>query len=152
MPGAPTEAAILFDLVVGASCIYAGSWLEGAGAVFAENEALRWLTDVAGLPPAAGGVFVSGGSAANLSGLVAARYAWRAADTARLARRALIVAGSGAHSSISAAARVMDADVLAVPSGPDHRLTGVAVRQALDELSAEDRRARRGGRGHRGYH
>ena len=50
VPAAPTEAAILFDLVVGASSIYAGSWLEGGGAVFAENEALRWIADLAGLP------------------------------------------------------------------------------------------------------
>ena len=77
VPAAPTEAAVLFDLVVGASSIYAGSWLEGAGAVFAENEALRWLADLAGLPPEAGGVFVAGGSAGNLCGLVAARHAWR---------------------------------------------------------------------------
>ena len=56
VPAAPTEASILFDLVVGASSIYAGSWLEGAGAVFAENEALRWIADLAGLtPPADGG-------------------------------------------------------------------------------------------------
>ena len=41
--------------------------------MFAENEALRWLADVAGLPPEAGGVFVSGGTAANLSALVALR-------------------------------------------------------------------------------
>ena len=60
VPAAPTEASILFDLVVGASSIYAGSWMEGGGAVFAENEALRWIADLAGLPPEAGGVFVSG--------------------------------------------------------------------------------------------
>ena len=35
VPAAPTEASILFDLVVGASSIYAGSWMEGGGAVFA---------------------------------------------------------------------------------------------------------------------
>ena len=66
VPAAPTEAAILFDLVVGASSIYGGSWLEGGGAVFAENEALRWIADLAGLPASAGGVFVSGGTAGNL--------------------------------------------------------------------------------------
>ena len=41
VPAAPTDASILFDLVVGASSIYGGSWLEGAGAVYAENQALR---------------------------------------------------------------------------------------------------------------
>ena len=69
----PTEAATLFDLVVGAGGMFGGTWLESSGAVFAENEALRWLADLAGLPPSAGGVFVSGGSAGNLSALVAAR-------------------------------------------------------------------------------
>ena len=49
IPAAPTEAATLFDLVVGASSIYGGSWLEGAGAVYAENQALRWIADLAGL-------------------------------------------------------------------------------------------------------
>ena len=50
IPNAPTESASLFDLVVGASSIYGGSWLEGAGAVYAENQALRWIADLAGLP------------------------------------------------------------------------------------------------------
>ena len=77
VPAAPTEASILFDLVVGASSIYGGSWLEGGGAIFAENEALRWIADLAGLPDEAGGVFVSGGTAGNLSALVAARWKWR---------------------------------------------------------------------------
>jgi len=67
VPAAPTEAAVLFDLVVGASSIYGGSWIEGSGAVYAENEALRWLSDLAGLPAEAGGTFVPGGTLGNLS-------------------------------------------------------------------------------------
>ena len=63
VPGAPTESSVLFDLVVAAINIYGGSWLEGAGAVYAENQALQWLIDLAGLPDTAGGVFVSGGTA-----------------------------------------------------------------------------------------
>ena len=54
IPSAPTESANLFDLVVGASALYGGSWLEGAGAVYAENQALRWLSDLAGLPSSSG--------------------------------------------------------------------------------------------------
>src|SRR5829696_3115948 len=67
VPAAPTEASILFDLIVGASSIYGGSWLEGGGAVYAENEALRYIADLVGLPASAGGVFVTGGTAGNLS-------------------------------------------------------------------------------------
>ena len=102
VPAAPTEASILFDLVVGASSIYAGSWLEGGGAVFAENEALRWIADLAGMPADAGGVFVSGGTAGNLSALIAARWKWRHdAGGAHDRTRGLVLASSGAHSSIA---------------------------------------------------
>ena len=42
VPAAPTEASTLFDLIVGASSICGSSWLESAGATYAENQALRW--------------------------------------------------------------------------------------------------------------
>ncbi len=139
VPSAPTEAATLFDLVVGAGGMFGGTWLESAGAVFAENEALRWLADLAGLPPGAGGVFVSGGSAANLSALVVARHVWRGADPARAARRPLIVVSSGAHSSVASAAAVMDAEVLSVAADDRGRATGEAMRDGVDRLDAAAR-------------
>lgn len=140
VPAAPTEASVLFDLVVGASSIYAGSWLEGGGAVFAENEALRWIADLAGLPADAGGVFVSGGTAGNLSALIAARWKWRHdAGAAHDRTRGLVVASEGAHSSVAQAARAMDADVALVPAGDDGRLEGEALRATLEALDEEDR-------------
>lgn len=131
VPSAPTRVAVLFDLVVGATSAYAGSWLEGAGAIYAENQALRWLADLAGLPDGAGGVFVSGGSAGNLSALVAARHtALVRRDGARPARWRL-VASEEAHSSIAATARVMDVEVLDADVDERGRLTGAAVADAL---------------------
>jgi L-2,4-diaminobutyrate decarboxylase len=137
VPAAPTEASQLFDLVVGASAIYAGSWLEGAGAAFAENQALRWLADLAGFPPGAGGVFVSGGSAGNLSALVAGRHQWRAGAPGRAPTRGAILASAAAHSSIVAAARVMDADVVAVAADASGRLTAGALRAAVQGLAPD---------------
>ena len=140
VPAAPTEASILFDLVVGASSVYAGSWLEGAGAIYAENEALRWIADLVGLPAGAGGVFVSGGTGGNLSALIAARWDWRhRADGAHDRTRGLIVASSGAHSSVVQAGRAMDADVGLVPADERGRLTEAALRDTVEELSDEDR-------------
>lgn len=140
VPAAPTEASILFDLVVGASSVYAGSWLEGAGAVHAENEALRWIADLAGLPAGAGGVFVSGGTAGNLSALAAARWSWRhGADGAMDRTRGLLVASSGAHSSVAQAARMMDADVVVVPADDRGRLHGDALRAVVHGLGDADR-------------
>ncbi len=140
VPAAPTESAILFDLVVGASSVYAGSWLEGGGAIFAENQALRWVADLAGMPATAGGVFVSGGTAGNLSALIAARWNWRRrADGVFDRTRGLIVASAGAHSSVAQAARAMDADVVLVPVADRGRLTEAALRAAIDALETADR-------------
>jgi L-2,4-diaminobutyrate decarboxylase len=140
VPCAATESAVLFDLVVGASSVYGGSWLEGAGAVFAENEALRWIADLAGLPAEAGGVFVSGGTTGNLSALVAARADWRADAAGRLDHtRGLILTSAGAHSSVAQAARVMDCDVVAVAADSSGRMTGAALREALAALDEFDR-------------
>src|SRR5580704_8549123 len=90
IPAAPTKAALLFDMIVSCASISGISWIEAAGAVHAENQALRFLSDLAGLPPGAGGVFVSGGSAANLSALVVAREHARARHGDRPRRRTRI--------------------------------------------------------------
>lgn len=138
IPSAPTEASVLFDLVVAASSLYGGSWLESAGAVYAENQALAWLAGLAGLPETAGGCFVSGGTAGNLSALVAARFA--AADRReRRPKRWSLLATGRSHSSIQAAADVMDVDVVLVEPDAHGRMTGSALGRRLDELDDEQR-------------
>jgi L-2,4-diaminobutyrate decarboxylase len=132
IPSAPTESANLFDLVVGASSLYGGSWLEGAGAVFAENQALSWLSDLAGLPKSAGGVFVQGGTVGNLSALVAAR-----ADARKRfndVNKWVIACSNQAHSSIKSAAEVMDVEVLDISCDAQHRLQGTTVAHGIDEF------------------
>ena len=139
VPGAPTEASIIFDMVVSAGSIYTGSWLEGAGAVFAENQALRWIADLAHFPESAGGVFVSGGTAGNLSALIAARHRWRERAQGRHDRtRGLMVASSGAHSSVKQAARTMDADIVVVPADAQGRLNRDAIRNVIAALDPVD--------------
>ena len=135
VPTAPTDVSTLFDLIVGASNICASSWLEGAGAIYAENQALRWISDIAGFPPEAGGVFVSGGTAGNLSALVAARHDWRQKRPDHAAQRGLIISSRGAHASVQQAAHVMDADL--IQSG-GHRLTGADVAATIAALSETD--------------
>jgi len=127
---------VLFDLVISASSTYGGSWVEGAGAVWAENQALAWLASVIGFPPGAGGAFVSGGTAGNLSALVAARHAALERRGGRPPRWA-IACSDTAHSSVASAARVMDADVVTVPHDERGRLTGESLRAALALTDAE---------------
>src|SRR3954453_14303260 len=77
IPGAPTESSTLFDLVVGASAMYGGSWVESSGGVWAENERLARVAHLAGMPEGAGGCFAQGGTVGNLSALVTARHTMR---------------------------------------------------------------------------
>ena len=45
IPSAPTRAAVAFDLVTSAANVFAGLWESGAGAFYAENEALGWISE-----------------------------------------------------------------------------------------------------------
>ncbi len=130
IPAAPTKASLLFDMVVSCSSLNGTSWLLAAGAVAAENQALGVLTELAGLPPGAGGTFVSGGSAANLSALLVAR------DTATARGRARIAVSEEVHSSVTKSIHILGADALFVPV-TDHRLTGGALSAALETAAVD---------------
>ena len=137
IPAAPTKASLLFDMFVSCSSLHGTSWLEAAGVVVAENQALGVLTQRAGFPEGAGGCFVAGGSAGNLSALMVAR------DTAAHRRqsdapaRPLIAISEDAHSSVGKALQVLGVGALTVPV-PAHRLTGEALRAGLYEHPCAD--------------
>ena len=134
IPAAPSEASSLFDLVVSASSIYGGSWMEGAGAVFAENQVLQLLAREVGLPDGAGGVFVQGGTLGNLSALVTAREQAQA----KLGERSFtIICSSEAHSSVKAVAKVIGVRTTAADSGVSGAIDGPAVEQALLEAQSQ---------------
>ncbi len=133
IPAAPTEASSLFDLVVSASSIYGGSWKEGAGAVYAENQVLEFLADECGLPKGSGGVFVQGGTLGNLSALVAAR---ESAKQTHGAKRWAVIASVESHSSLKAAARVMDIDIVTGPC-VGGRFTEAGARAAIESALAQ---------------
>ncbi|MFZ4514752.1 MAG: pyridoxal phosphate-dependent decarboxylase family protein [Acidimicrobiia bacterium] len=140
IPNAPTAAASMFDLVVSASSIYGGSWLEGSGAVWAENQALGWLAERAGYPSTAEGAFVPGGTLGNLSALVAARLRARELFDKELSQRWVIVTGAGSHSSVEHVARVMDVDVVRCPGEPHTaRLRAHDVADTLATLSPDQK-------------
>ena len=130
IPAAPTKASLLFDMIVSCSSLSGISWIEAAGAVHAENQALRFLSELADLPESAGGVFVQGGSAANLSALVVARERARASRDRDHTPRLRIAVSDQTHSSVANTMRMIDVDALVVPAVDDH-LTGDALEAAL---------------------
>lgn len=137
VPASPTRAAIMFDLVTSASSIHGAYWMEGAGGIFCENEAMKWLVSLTGLPDPAFGVFTSGGTAANLSAMVTARENWRK-NPENLNEKALIITSSGAHSSIKSMAKVIDADVILVET--EDSMSAAMLSNALNELTTHQRK------------
>ncbi|HXW44486.1 MAG TPA: pyridoxal-dependent decarboxylase [Streptosporangiaceae bacterium] len=130
IPAAPTKASLLFDMLISCASIQGISWLEAAGAIHAENQVLRLLADKAGMPASAGGCFVSGGSAANLSALAVAREMAKRRGT-RPGQRWRALVSAEAHSSVHNTLRLLEMDALVVATG-DHRLTGPAARGAIE--------------------
>ena len=130
IPAAPTKAALLFDMFVSCSSLHGTSWLEAAGVVVAENQALRVIADLAGLPPEAGGCFVAGGSAGNLSALVVARDTAGHRRGGNAPQRPMVAVSEDAHSSVSKALHVIGVEAFVVPT-EGHRLTGNTLRDAL---------------------
>jgi len=140
VPAAPTRAAILFDLVTSASSMHGAYWMTGGGGIFCENQAMKWLVSLTGLPEGAFGVFTSGGTSANLSAMIAAREAWRDRNEENRAYKALLITSNGAHSSVKSMAKVIDADIILVDDDEDDRLTGKWLQKAIDDLSELDRK------------
>ncbi|WP_178984657.1 pyridoxal phosphate-dependent decarboxylase family protein [Winogradskyella helgolandensis] len=137
VPASPTKAAIMFDLITAASSIHGAYWMEGAGGIFCENEAMEWIVSLTGLPKGAFGVFTSGGTAANLSAIVTAREHWR--ENPEFKReKGLIITSIGAHSSVKAMAKVADVDIVMVDS--EEHLTGDALKETIATLTAHQRK------------
>ncbi len=137
VPAAPTRSAVMFDLVTSVSSIHGAYWMEGAGGIFCENEAMKWIVSLTGLPKGAFGVFTSGGTAANLSAIVTAREHWREDDTYKR-EKGLIITSIGAHSSIKAMAKVADVDILLVNS--EEKLTGTNLKDTIENLTFHQRK------------
>jgi glutamate/tyrosine decarboxylase-like PLP-dependent enzyme len=127
IPMAPSVAAVWMDAVVGATSFSAESWLEAAGPVAAENQALDWLRRLADLPDGSAGAFCSGGSIGNLSAMAVARDV----GAARSPTRRLCAVADTAHASVDNSLRLLGMEALVVPTGTDGRFTGEGLAAAL---------------------
>lgn len=136
VPGAPTWPGILADFLASGYNVFQGTWLGSAGPSQVELVVLDWFRDWIGYPEGAGGLFTSGGSAASLDALVAAR------EAAGNPERPSVYMSDQAHSALLRAARIVGIPpdgVRVLPSDDRFRLdTG-----ALDRAVEEDRAAGR---------
>jgi len=74
VPGPSNFVSVMADALAAGFNVFNGSWLGGSGAAALELAVIDWFRGWCGFPDGAGGLFVSGGSMANLTALAAARH------------------------------------------------------------------------------
>src|SRR5579875_1305010 len=75
VPGPSNFVSVMADALASGFNVFNGSWLGGSGPAALELAVIDWFREWCGFPEQAGGLFVSGGSMANLTALAAARHA-----------------------------------------------------------------------------
>ena len=121
VPGPSNFVGVMADAIISGYNVFAGTWISGSGPAAVELAVIEWLREICGLPKSAGGLFVSGGSMANLTALAVARHV-------KLGDRsdgASVYFSDQAHSSLEKALRVIgiaSANIRKLPADPDYRL------------------------------
>ncbi|KAG5744525.1 hypothetical protein H9Q69_006854 [Fusarium xylarioides] len=104
IPAPTSPLSWIGDCLSSAFNSFAGSRLQGSGVAIVEQTLLQWLSAKVGLPDTSGGIFVSGGSMANMSGMVLARECILEPDTEHLGVAYL---SDQTHHSVKKALRII---------------------------------------------
>ena len=132
IPSAPTWPSVLADFMAAAYNVNACTWLVASGPSQLELVVIEWFRRWLGYPETAGGLLLSGGSAAAVNAFVAAR------EAAGNPARATVYMSDQSHSAQIRAARIIGIapdHIRLVPTGDDFRLDV----EALVRTVAEDR-------------
>jgi glutamate/tyrosine decarboxylase-like PLP-dependent enzyme len=103
VPGPGGFVGAMGDALAAGFNVFAGHWLAASGPGAVELQTIDLLRRECGFPEGAGGLFVSGGSMANLSGLATAR----AVKLGGPDPRAIVYLSDQAHSSVAKGLRVL---------------------------------------------
>jgi glutamate/tyrosine decarboxylase-like PLP-dependent enzyme len=132
IPSPSNFVSVMADALAAGFNPFAGNWLEGSGTSQLELVTIDWLRQICGLPETAGGLFVSGGSMANLAALAAAR----GARFGQHDEKAIVYFSDQTHSSIEKALRILGfarEQSRKLPSDDQFRLSLPKLRQAVAE-------------------
>jgi glutamate/tyrosine decarboxylase-like PLP-dependent enzyme len=75
VPSPGNYIGVLADALAAGYNVFSGTWISGSGPAALELEVIRWLCGFCGYPAGSGGLFVSGGTMANLTAVAVARHA-----------------------------------------------------------------------------
>ena len=134
VPSAPTWPGVIADFLAAGYNTFQGTWLGSGGPSQLELVVIDWFRQWVGYPASAGGLFTSGGSAAILDALVAAREHHGAPE------RPAIFLSDQSHSALERAARIIGVrpkGIFRIESDPDYRLPVAALRDAVASARAD---------------
>jgi aromatic-L-amino-acid/L-tryptophan decarboxylase len=138
VPSPSNFIGAMADALASGYNVFAGTWISGSGAAAVELATISWLRDLCGFPQGAGGLFVSGGTMANLTALALAR---RVTLQDRVDNAVIYFSDQG-HSSLEKDLHVLGfprESVHKIASTPDFRLSTADLARAI----ARDRSANR---------
>lgn len=138
VPGSPTWPGILGDTIAAAHQSFAGTWLGGAGVAQLELVVLDWFREWLQLPATTSGLLLSGGSAANLTAIAAARINMLGENFAN----ATIYFSTETHSAVARACRVLgfrNDQLRIIETDADDRISIPALENAIAEDEAAGR-------------
>ncbi len=134
IPGGGIYYSSLGDYIAGITNRFAGVFFAGPGAVRMENMLIRRLAQILGYPKDAAGNLASGGSIANLIGIVTARDAMNIRS--REIERSVIYLSRQAHHSVDKAIRIAglgEAIIRYIPLDPKFRMIPAALEKQIVE-------------------
>jgi glutamate/tyrosine decarboxylase-like PLP-dependent enzyme len=136
IPGPSNFIGVLADALAAGFNVFNGTWIGGSGGAEMERATIGWVRDALGFPKESGGLFASGGSAANVIGLAVARHARLNGEMSG----ARLYASSETHSSVERGLRILGfrpEQLVRVSVAGDFRIDMNALAQAI----AADRKA-----------
>jgi aromatic-L-amino-acid decarboxylase len=139
IPSCPTFPAVMGDWLATGFNFFAGVWPVAAAPNEIEVTVLEWFRTWMGMPEGSRGLLTSGGSAATVTAVVAARHAAVGAETGDVAHLTAYCSDQ-AHSSVQKAAWIAGIareHVRAVPSDDVFRMRVDALREMVQRDRAE---------------
>ena len=133
IPSCPTFPAVMGDWLATGFNFFAGVWSVAAGPNEIELTVLEWFRRWMEMPEGSRGLLTSGGSAATVTALVAARHAVLGDDTTDLSRLT-VYCSDQAHSSVMKAAWIAGVarkNVRAVPTDSSYRMRVDALKRMV---------------------
>ena len=121
VPGPSNFIGAMADALASAFNIFCGVWLGPSGSAQIELITIEWLRQLFEFPQSGGGLFVSGGSMANLTCLAVARHAMLGNN----ANNASVYFSDQTHSSVAKGLKILGLQqyqLRKLPSGADFRL------------------------------